>query len=84
MKNKKKIEEAKKVKREIVEKMTALLTAAFGLIAALSWNDTIKAIFKKLFGTADTIPAMLIYATTVTVIAVIVAIELGKISERLK
>ncbi len=78
------LKEAKELKKQVVEKITALLTAAFGLIAALSWNDTVKAIFKKVFGSADNIPGMIIYATTVTVIAVIVTIELGKISKRLE
>ncbi|HUV80785.1 MAG TPA: DUF5654 family protein, partial [Candidatus Bathyarchaeia archaeon] len=34
----------------MVEKLAALITAAFGLIAALAWNDAIKAIFAAVFG----------------------------------
>ena len=33
------------MKKDVMEKLAALLTAAFGLVAALAWNDTIKAIF---------------------------------------
>ncbi len=67
--------------RAILEKLATLITAAFGLVAALAWNDTIKAIFKHYFGTSETIPAMLVYAVVVTVIAVFATIQIGKAAE---
>jgi uncharacterized membrane protein YidH (DUF202 family) len=70
------------LKKEVMEKIAALLTAAFGLVAALAWNDTIKAIFKAVFGTSDTIWAMLVYAIVVTVIAVFVTIQIGKATSK--
>jgi acyl-CoA reductase-like NAD-dependent aldehyde dehydrogenase len=72
------------LKAEVVEKLAALITAAFGLIAALAWNDTIKAIFEAVFGTAGTIRAMLVYAVVVTIIAVFAAIQIGKVAEKAK
>ena len=36
-----------------LDKMAALITAAFGLIAALAWNEAIKAIFKEIFVTLE-------------------------------
>ena len=33
------------MKSEVIERVAALLTAAFGLVAALAWNDAIKALF---------------------------------------
>ena len=66
------------VGKEIREKIAALLTAAFGLVAALAWNGAIRAIFAKVFGTADTIGGMLTYAIVVTIIAVIVTIILAR------
>ena len=72
------------MKKEVIEKLAALLTAAFGLVAALAWNDTIKAIFKVVFGTPDTIWAMLTYSIIVTVIAVIAAIWIGKVAAKAK
>ena len=72
------------MKKEVMEKLIALITAAFGLVAALAWNGTIQAIFKHFFGTAETIPAMLTYAVIVTIIAVIVIIQMGKAAERRK
>jgi hypothetical protein len=53
------------IHKEILDKMAALITAAFGLVAALAWNDAIKAVFKEIFGTADAIGPMLILTLTV-------------------
>jgi len=72
------------MKIEVIEKISALLTAAFGLVAALAWNDTIKAIFKQYFGTADTPIAMLAYAVVITIIAVIVTIYVGRATDKAK
>ncbi|MFH1408674.1 MAG: DUF5654 family protein [Nanoarchaeota archaeon] len=72
------------MKKDVIEKIAALLIAAFGLVAALAWNGAIQAIFKKLFGEADSIPAMLTYAIVVTIIAVLVTIQIGKAAEKAK
>jgi len=69
---------------EVVEKLAALITAAFGLIAALAWNDAIKAIFAAVFGPAQTIVAMWVYAVLVTIIAVYATIKIAKIAETAK
>lgn len=39
------------MKPEVVDKLAALITAAFGLVAALAWNGAIQAVFKEVFGT---------------------------------
>jgi len=70
------------MKADVIDKLAALLTAAFGLVAALAWNGAIQAIFKSLFGEASSIPAMLIYAIVVTVIAVLATIQIGKSAEK--
>lgn len=62
------------LKQEILDKFAALVTAAFGLVAALAWNDAIKAVFKEIFGSADAVGPMLIYAIIVTIIAVILTV----------
>tara|TARA_Y100000310_G_scaffold186269_1_gene186352 strand:+ start:8509 stop:8727 length:219 start_codon:yes stop_codon:yes gene_type:complete len=72
------------MKKQIIDKLTTLITAAFGLVAALAWNDTIKTIFREVFGTQETIMPMLIYAVVVTIVAVLITIYVGKISERVK
>jgi uncharacterized membrane protein YidH (DUF202 family) len=62
----------------IIDKMSALIAAAFGLVAALAWNEAIKAIFKEIFGTAESIVPMLIYAIVVTVAAVVLTIIVAR------
>ncbi len=68
----------------IVDKMSALITAAFGLVAALAWNEAIKAIFKEIFGTAEAILPMVIYAVVVTIAAVILTIIVARSLSKMK
>ena len=70
------------INKSVVEKLAMLITAAFGLVAALAWNGVIQAIFKKVYGTSDSIVAMLIYAILVTIIAVLATIWIGKIESK--
>jgi len=72
------------MKADVIEKLAELITAAFGLVAALAWNGAIQAIFKSLFGEASSITAMLTYAVVVTLIAVWATIQIGKASEKAK
>lgn len=72
------------MKQQVVEKLAALTTAAFGLVAALAWNDSIKAIFRQVFGTQDNLWAQLSYAVLVTIIAVVISIQIGKAAEKVK
>lgn len=72
------------MKKEVIEKIAALVTAAFGLVAALAWNNAIQAVFVSIFGEASNITAMLSYAVIVTIIAVIVTIYIGRVSEEAK
>ncbi|MDH5658436.1 MAG: DUF5654 family protein [Nitrosopumilus sp.] len=46
-------EQPNSIKQEILDKIAALIAAAFGLVAALAWNDAIKLLFKELFGTQE-------------------------------
>jgi len=69
---------------EILEKLSVLITAAFGLVAALAWNGAIRAIFEKFFGTADQIWAMLVYAVVVTLIAVFAISWIARVTLKAK
>lgn len=72
------------VKQEILDKIAALITAAFGLVAALAWNDAIKLLFKEIFGTQDQVGPMILYALVVTVIAVILTIIVARAASKAK
>lgn len=69
---------------DVIDKLASLITAAFGLVAALAWNTAIQAIFREYFGQQSSIPAMLAYAVMVTVIAVIATIWIGRLAARAK
>jgi len=72
------------MKTEIIEKMSSLITAAFGLVAALAWNGAIQAIFKKFFGSAEGVTSMVSYAIIVTIIAVLTTIWIARLSDKAK
>jgi len=72
------------MKKEIIEKFAALITAAFGLIAVLAWNGAIKSIFEKYYSSGEGVCAMIVYAVVVTILAVVATIWIGRISERAK
>jgi len=73
------------LKYEVLDKLSALITAAFGLVAALAWNDAIKSLFAE-GGALYFMAAYGIwgYAILVTLIAVAVTIWIGRMGERAK
>ncbi|MFA6422745.1 MAG: DUF5654 family protein [Candidatus Buchananbacteria bacterium] len=81
---KKSTQELKSLQSEIVQKMSDLAIAAFGLIAALAWNDAIKSLFDAIFPQNGGIIAQFIYAILVTALIVFVTIRLGKLSNLAK
>lgn len=73
------------MKAEVIDKMSNLMTVAFGLVAALAWNDAIKSLFAPgglLSGAAEYGPW--VYAVFVTVIAVVMAIWIGRAASKAK
>jgi len=66
--------------------MTSLATAAFGLVAALAWNDAIQALFKAIFPSSldagGLVISAFVYALFVTIIAVVVIYQLGRLNSR--
>jgi Family of unknown function (DUF5654) len=75
------------LRRELVDKMGALATAAFGLVAALAWNNAVQAVFKRYYPAPDDPGAVLPlmgYALFVTIVAVLIMLWIGRASARLK
>ena len=72
------------MREQIIDKLGALITAAFGLIAALAWNGFIQAVFVRIFGTKDTIWGMLAYAIIITIIAVFAIIWIARATVKVK
>ena len=69
-----------KLHKEILKQMLTLATSAFGLVAALAWNQLIQEVVnsyvKPLLGGASGIVSLLIYAVVVTVLAVVIIYSL--------
>ena len=72
--------EEKDLKTEILEQITSLATAGFGLAAALAWNDAIKSLFLAIFPETGNIIAQFVYAIVITIIVVLITIKLGKLT----
>ena len=68
--------------RAFIQTMIALASASFGLVAALAWNEAIKATLAML-GLGDNLAGLYTYAVLATVLAVVVLVWLGKIAARL-
>ncbi len=71
------------MKKEVIEKLASLSTAAFGLVAALAWNNAIQSLFQEgapLGFLAKSGPWG--YALVVTILAVLVTIYIGKASQK--
>ena len=75
------------LKVQLLETFAALITAAFGLVAALAWNEAIKAAVASVFNTGDELLGLVVYAVIVTILAVImtllIARALGKAKDAL-
>ena len=71
-------------KVEVLEKISTLMAAAFGFVAAFAWNETFKTILLGNVGD-DARPIILIaYALLVTILAVILTIVLARATGRAK
>jgi hypothetical protein len=65
-----------------LQTMISLASAAFGVVAALAWNSAITALVNKVFGSGGALITLFLYAIVVTIIAVIVMVNLGRLAER--
>ncbi len=66
------------MKNQVLATIATLMTTAFGLIAALAWNEAIKAIILELFPKQGGVTGLLIYAVLITIIAVVATIIIGR------
>ncbi|PIQ79920.1 MAG: hypothetical protein COV79_02840 [Parcubacteria group bacterium CG11_big_fil_rev_8_21_14_0_20_41_14] len=64
-------------------KLLSYITAAFGLVAGLAWNDAIKSLIEYFFPLEkNTILLKFIYAILITLVFVFVTLYLLKIFEK--
>lgn len=75
---------ASEFKKQFAKQTLDLMTAAFGLVAALAWNSLIQEVIKTyvqpLLGESSGVVSQLVYALFVTALAVFVTYQLGKMA----
>lgn len=74
---------SKEKTKMILQSCIALASAALGLVAALAWNDAIKALIKEILGEGESLIALFTYAILATIIAVIVILTLASAAGRI-
>lgn len=74
---------SKEQTKAIIQSMITLASAALGLVAALAWNDAIKAAMKSILGEDDSLAGVFTYAILATAIAVIVVVVLSRLAGRI-
>lgn len=67
--------------RVFIQTMIALASASLGLVAALAWNEAIKATL-ALLGLGEDLVGLYTYAILATVLAIVVLVWLGKLAAR--
>jgi hypothetical protein len=68
------------IKKEIKEKLSGYVLAAFGLVMALAWNEAIRGLIEYLFPISkNTVLAKFIYAIVLTFVVVIASTYLTKL-----
>lgn len=67
--------------RIFIQTMIALASASLGLVAALAWNEAIKATL-ALLGLGDDLAGLYAYAVVATVLAIVVLVWLGRLAAR--
>ena len=68
--------------RAMVQTMISLASASLGLVAALAWNEAIKATLAKL-GLGEELSGLYTYAILATVVAVVVLVMLGRLAAKI-
>ncbi len=68
--------------RAMVQTMISLASASLGLVAALAWNEAIKATLAML-GLSENLAGLYTYAILATVVAVVVLAMMGRLAARI-
>ena len=71
----------KGLRSEFLKTMIQLSTAAFGIIAALAWNDAIQSFISRFIAAGSGLISKFIYAIIITGLAVFITYILGKMSQ---
>lgn len=71
------------LKLQFVNTFSTLMTAAFGMVAALAWNTAIKALIDQYITAGNELLGYFVYAVIVTVIAVVAIMAISRSLKKL-
>lgn len=63
---------------QVLKTMATLITTAFGLIAALAWNEAISGLIAMFFKDSNGLIGLFVYALIVTILAVVATTLIAK------
>ena len=69
--------------RVFIQTMITLASASLGLVAALAWNEAIKASIKEVLGDANGLTGLYIYAIAATVLSIVVLSLLANMASKI-
>ncbi len=76
-------ENVRQANREVFTQTLTLLNQAFALVAALAWNEAVKALIEHYFPASSALYSRFFYAIILTILVVILTRYLSSISRRL-
>lgn len=75
--------EKDKIKKEAKKQVLTYITAAFGLVAGLAWNEAIKALIEYIFPLSqNSVWVKFVYAIVMTLVVVIISIYVVKLFKK--
>jgi len=69
--------------KEFITKFTTVISGAFSFVAALAWNETVKAFIQKYIAPGSELKSLFYYAIIVTAIAVLVSYYLNRAADKM-
>lgn len=76
--------ELERVHTEFMSKVVTLSLASLGLITALAWDDTLRALLHEIYDETPTLGERALYALAITFLAVALSIIIGKLLSKSK
>lgn len=74
-----------KFRVQLLEAMSTLIIGAFGLVAALAWNEAIREFIKLILpANSNGVLGLMVYASVVTVLAVVMTILITRSVKKAK
>lgn len=77
-------DEKDKIKKEVKKQVLTYVTATFGFVAGLAWNEAIKELIDYLFPVSNSLLAKFIYAIIMTFVVVIISLYLVRLFRKQK